>query len=123
MEKNVKISLLLDVYGEMLTDKQRDVVDLYYNEDMSLAEIAQHVGISRQGVRDFIVRAQGVMNELEDNLHFLEKSAQSRLIHEGIEVKIKFIEEYNDSYVYSPQIRSALQELKAQIETLRQVGY
>ena len=57
MAKNLEISFLLDFYGDMLTDKQRDVVELYYNEDLSLAEIAAHSGITRQGVRDSIKRA------------------------------------------------------------------
>ena len=51
MAKNLEISLLLDFYGDMLTQKQRDVVELYYNEDLSLAEIASHSGITRQGDR------------------------------------------------------------------------
>ena len=58
MAKNLEISFLLDFYGDMLTDKQRDVVELYYNEDLSLAEIAAHSGITRQGVRDSIKRAE-----------------------------------------------------------------
>ena len=47
MAKNLEISFLLDFYGDMLTDKQRDVVELYYNEDLSLAEIAEQLGVSR----------------------------------------------------------------------------
>ena len=58
MSKNLEISFLLDFYGDMLTDKQKDVVELYYNEDLSLAEIASHSGITRQGVRDSIKRAE-----------------------------------------------------------------
>ena len=49
MAKNLEISVLLDFYGEMLTEKQRDVVELYYNEDLSLSEIAAHSQITRQG--------------------------------------------------------------------------
>ena len=56
--KDLNIALLFDFYGEMLTEKQKDVIDLYYNEDLSLAEIAEHEGISRQGVRDNIKRGE-----------------------------------------------------------------
>ena len=48
MSKELKFVLLLDCYGDLLTDKQRDVIDLYYNEDLSLSEIAEHENITRQ---------------------------------------------------------------------------
>ncbi len=50
MAKNLEISLLMDFYGEMLTEKQREVIDYYYNDDLSLGEIAANEGITRQGV-------------------------------------------------------------------------
>ena len=53
-----RMTMLYDFYGELLTDRQKEFFDLYYNEDLSLAEIAENAGISRQGVRDVIVRAQ-----------------------------------------------------------------
>ena len=66
MGKNLEISLLLDFYGEMLTEKQRDMVDYYYNDDLSLSEIAENEGITRQGVRDAIKRAEAQMLEMEE---------------------------------------------------------
>ena len=54
----LEMSLLFDFYGETLTEKQRELFDLYYNEDLSLSEIAEHAGITRQGVRDSIKRAE-----------------------------------------------------------------
>lgn len=59
MAKNLEISILLDYYGQMLTEKQLEVAQLYYNEDLSLAEIAQLANNTRQGVRDSIKRAEG----------------------------------------------------------------
>ena len=55
MNKNVEIGMLLDIYGELLTEKQQDILDLYYNNNLSLAEIADEVNITRQAVRDSIV--------------------------------------------------------------------
>ena len=68
MAKNLEISLLLDFYGEMLTEKQRDMVDYYYNDDLSLSEIAENEGITRQGVRDSIKRAEAQMLDMEERL-------------------------------------------------------
>ena len=58
-----RMTMLYDFYGELLTDRQREFFDLYYNEDLSLAEIAENAGISRQGVRDVIVRAEASMQD------------------------------------------------------------
>lgn len=58
MEKDLSIAVLLDFYGDLLTEKQARAIDLYYNEDLSLAEIAEPLGISRQGVRDSIKRGE-----------------------------------------------------------------
>ena len=56
-----RMTMLFDFYGELLTDRQKEFYDLYYNEDLSLSEIAENYGISRQGVRDVIVRAENYM--------------------------------------------------------------
>ena len=93
MAKNLEISLLLDFYGEMLTEKQRDVVELYYNEDLSLAEIAAHSQITRQGVRDSIKRAEGVLLDLEARLGLAKRF---RKIQDGLDRIIsdaRFIQE------------------------------
>ena len=73
MPKNLEISILLDYYGQMLTEKQREVAQLYYNEDLSLAEIAQFANITRQGVRDSIKRAEGTLLEMEERLGLARK--------------------------------------------------
>ena len=68
MAKNLEISILLDYYGQMLTEKQLEVAQLYYNEDLSLEEIAQLANIPRQGVRDGIKRAEQQLLEMEERL-------------------------------------------------------
>ena len=62
------IPFLLDIYGALLTDRQRDVLDLYYNDDLSLSEISENLGITRQGVRDGIKRAEQQLLEMEERL-------------------------------------------------------
>lgn len=73
-------SMMFDFYGELLTDKQREYFDLRYNEDLSLGEIAEQCGISRQGVWDIIRRAEAAMTEIEEKTglikRFLERNAQ-----------------------------------------------
>ena len=68
MAKNLAMSYLLDFYGEVLTEKQRDMMVQYYNDDLSLAEIAENEGITRQGVRDSIKRAEAQLLEMEERL-------------------------------------------------------
>ncbi|MBO7250106.1 MAG: DNA-binding protein [Clostridia bacterium] len=78
-EKNLQIGYLLDFYGDILSERKRSVMDMYYNEDLSLAEIAAEIGISRQGVRDMIKKT-------EDELFFYENKL-------GLAEKLKAVEE------------------------------
>ena len=71
-----RMTMLFDFYGEVLTPRQKEFFDLYYNEDLSLAEIAENYGISRQGVRDVIVRAEAYMTEIEDKTGLVKRFMQ-----------------------------------------------
>jgi predicted DNA-binding protein YlxM (UPF0122 family) len=73
-----RMTMLYDFYGELLTERQKEFFDLYYNEDLSLAEIAENAGISRQGVRDVIVRAEGIMQEVEDKTGLIRRFEAQR---------------------------------------------
>ncbi len=77
-EKLIEMCLLLDVYGKLLTQKQHDLMDFYYNEDLSLGEIAENLGISRQGVRDGLVHAQEALRDYEKKLMLVEKITSVR---------------------------------------------
>ena len=68
-----RMTMLFDFYGEVLPPRQKEFFDLYYNEDLSLAEIAENYGISRQGVRDVIVRAEAIMTDLEDKTGLMKR--------------------------------------------------
>ena len=72
-EKSVRTGILLDFYGNLLTDKMREACESYYNEDLSLAEIAESSGISRQGVYDTIHRAEKQLEEYEERLREYEE--------------------------------------------------
>lgn len=105
LEKNLQISLLLDFYGEMLTEKQREVVEFYYNEDLSLAEIAQHSGITRQGVRDSIKRAECQLTDCEEKLGLMHRFHQ---IQAGLGEIIAYateIQEENSRLAFSEEVQ------------------
>lgn len=77
-EKDLKWSLYLDVYASMLTEKQTKLLDLYYNEDCSLAEIAEQLCITRQGALDGIKRAQEKLMGLEDKLGLVTRTLEEK---------------------------------------------
>ena len=79
MEDNtLRRAMLFDFYGDLLTDKQREYYDLHYNEDLSLGEIAEQSGISRQGVWDIIRRADRILTETEEKTGLVERFRQLR---------------------------------------------
>ena len=86
MEKNIKISMLLEIYGNLLTPKQQDLLDLYYNQNLSLSEIADDINITRQGVRKVLVDGEKKLFNYETKLHILEqKLKNNKIIEELIE--------------------------------------
>ncbi len=92
-----RMAMLFDFYGDLLTDRQKEFYDLYYNEDLSLAEIAENYGITRQGVRDVIVRAEAAMTEVEDKTHIIRRYFQMRkqldAIDEAADRLLKMVDE------------------------------
>jgi Uncharacterized protein conserved in bacteria len=114
MEKNMGISLLLDFYGEILPERQREVLDMYYNDDYSLSEISEIVAISRQGVRSAIKKGEDTLSELENKLKLLERftevKSQSEKIAAVLEkVADKLNEDNNAAY---DDVKSIINEIK-----------
>ena len=77
-EKNLNIGYLLDFYGDVLKERRRDALDFYYNDDMSLSEIADEMGISRQGVRDLIKKAEEELLFYEEKLGLAKKFSDAQ---------------------------------------------
>ena len=98
------MALLYDYYGELLTEKQRTCFDLYYNQDLSLSEIAEIVGITRQGVRDSIKRGEAYLLELEEKLHFAEKFKKLVEVTDEITARCNEIERINRGFTFSQSI-------------------
>ena len=72
-EKNLEIGYLLDFYGDILPERRRDILDLYYNDDLSLSEIAEQMGITRQAVRDSVKKTEQELFFYEEKLGLLER--------------------------------------------------
>lgn len=92
MEKNIKIGILLDTYGRLLTDKQYQLLDDYYNNDLSLSEIAENEGITRQAVRDNLKKGEKNLLEYEEKLGFMKKEVKQEGIIEDILESIEKVE-------------------------------
>lgn len=84
MEKNIHISMLLEIYGKLLTKKQYDVIDLYYNQNLSLSEIAEEENITRQGVRKNLVDAETKLFDYEEKMQILKQKLQRNEIIENL---------------------------------------
>ncbi len=83
-EKNLTFVQLYDCYASLLSEKQASVIEMYYFDDLSLSEISEHIGITRQGVRDIIKHAEEELLRLEDGIHLYEKISVHSSIIENI---------------------------------------
>ena len=113
MAKDLNISMLYDFYGDLLTEKQQEVIELYYNEDLSLAEIASHSGITRQGVRDSIKRAEFQLIELEEQLGLAQRFHEIKSKLEEIKKNAFEIEQINSRLYGSKEIDMRVFEIKS----------
>lgn len=96
MEKRIEISILLDFYGDLLTEKQRDIMSLYYNDDLSLAEISEITNTTRQAVYDINKRCYNLLLNYEEKLKLMEKNMVMRKTKENILCKLEKLKTYMD---------------------------
>ena len=113
MAKNLEVTVLLDFYGEMLTEKQRSFLEYYYDDDLSLSEIAENEGITRQGVRDAIKRAEAQLFHMEEKLGLAARFGDSRRALEEIIRCSDDIFEVNMHSVLSREINENTARIKA----------
>lgn len=86
LEKMNQMNELYDIYKELLTDKQRTYIELYYHEDLSLSEIADELGVSRNAVHDNIRRSEKLLTSYEEKLRIDEKARKGRAIYDKIKM-------------------------------------
>ena len=103
-EKNLQIGYLLDFYGELLSERKHSVMEMYYNEDLSLSEIANEIGISRQGVRDIIKKC-------EDELFFYEEKLGLFNRFKNIEACVSELKALSESQTLSAELQSKIDEI------------
>jgi len=119
VKKNFEvISVLLDFYGDMLTEKQQSFIEYYYNHDLSLSEIADNEGITRQGVRDAIKRAEAQLFEMETRLGLAKRFEEVR---KGLGEILECAEIINDSNMrtgLSRDINEAVVRIKLVVQSL-----
>lgn len=111
MENNVKVGLLYSFYRNMLTPRQRDCIELYYNDDLSLSEISEDMKITRQGVRDNIKRAEKQLFDIEEKLGLVKKFLDIKGGIERIDDIISDIEK-------SPNIATLSNDIKLKINEI-----
>ena len=111
MEKKVKISILCQIYGKMLTQKQYEVISDYYNNDLSLSEIAENNHITRQAVRDIIKKGENKLFELEEKLAFMEKTLKQEKQLQAILQELSKIEDTSSDKKVAKILEHVCEEL------------
>lgn len=119
MDKTVYISLLFDFYGELLTEKQKEYVDLYFNDNLSLSEIAENDGISRQGVRDILVRAEATLTETEKKTGLVARHTQLCRQVEEAEALLDEVAQLNADRFKNPTLLSLCNRLHDKLQEMK----
>ena len=114
----VTMALLFDFYGDTLTDKQKDYFDLYHGRDLSLSEISENEGITRQGVRDVISRAEAALRELESRLGLVARYGHLLMSANKLSEAARDILEINERRYVNPGIKKRAEEILKLAEAL-----
>lgn len=120
LEKDYKISLLLDFYGGLLSPKQRAAIEGYYNEDCSLSEIAEEMGVTRQAVRDTIKRTEQSLLQMESKLRLYSRFEQMQSGLENIKSLGKEIITLTDDEKIKSRAGSVISAAQALLENEEQ---
>ena len=115
MEDAFELALLLDYYGSMLTDKQKECFDMRYNQDLSLAEIGQELGVSRQAGGDNLTRTEALLRRMEENIGCVKRDSEYRGAIQEILSAAAVLDTSSD-----PAILDASQRIRAAVYTFKE---
>lgn len=113
-EKDMTIPLLMDLYGQVLSDRKRELLDYYYNEDYSLAEISEITGISRQGIRESVKKSEAELRALDTSLQLIKRT-------QAMDEKIARVRQEMQSVLgitVDASIREKLEQIDSMLSTL-----
>ena len=119
-DKAFRMTMLFDFFGDLLTPRQKEFFDLYYNEDLSLAEIAENAGITRQGVRDVLVRSEAILTEMEEKTGIVARFLEIQKISGRIEDAVRQIKMINQERYMSTDLLNLVNEIEACVEQLKE---
>ena len=111
----LEMTLLFDYYGGMLTEKQRDCFDMRYNQDLSLGEIAESLGVSRQAVNDNLTRTEALLRRMEENIGCVKRDMATRLVVRQLLDAASVLDTSSD-----PTILDISQRIRAAAHTLEE---
>ena len=111
-EKNLNISIILDFYGDILSERQSDMLDMYYNEDCSLSEIADSFSISRQGVRSVLKKGETILKEMEDKLQLASRFIMMHDKSNEIATELQQINNDINNVEISSKIDTLIEQIK-----------
>jgi predicted DNA-binding protein YlxM (UPF0122 family) len=119
-DQALQMTMLYDFYGDLLTQRQREFYDLYYNEDLSLAEIAENYGITRQGVRDVIVRAEAILNGFEEKTGIVRRFLHVRSTVQELSELNEAIAQHNRARFRDPKLELLTREIARRLSSLEE---
>lgn len=115
MEKRLKLGNLFEFYGQLLTEKQQEILELYCNLDLSFGEISEELGISRQGVYDTIKRAEKILDEYESKLELVKRFNNREVIIKHVVSELEALHTKPDESLSGESVKKALEQLKQEI--------
>lgn len=112
MEESIEIALLLDFYGQLLTPRQYEILDLHYNNDFSLGEIAEQLEISRQGVHDGVKKGKEALKRYEEKLGLVKRFTKHDETLRNILTELIKLQNYNAPNKNRELIDNCINKLK-----------